>query len=48
MAEEIRDLIEKINQEGIRAAEEKAQNIQAVAKTRADEIVASQSVRQGK
>jgi V/A-type H+/Na+-transporting ATPase subunit E len=40
MAEEIRDLIEKINQEGIRAAEEKAHNIEAVAKTRADEIVA--------
>jgi V/A-type H+-transporting ATPase subunit E len=40
MAEEIRDLIEKINQEGIRAAEEKAQNIEAAAKKRADEILA--------
>ena len=40
MAEEIRDLIEKINQEGIRAAEEKAQNIEAAAKQRADGILA--------
>jgi V/A-type H+-transporting ATPase subunit E len=40
MAEEIRDLIEKINQEGIRAAEEKAQNIEAAAKQRADELLA--------
>jgi len=40
MAEEIRDLIEKINQEGIRAAEEKAQNIEAAAQQRADEILA--------
>jgi V/A-type H+-transporting ATPase subunit E len=40
MAEEIRDLIEKINQEGIKAAEEKAQNIEAAAKQRADEILA--------
>jgi V/A-type H+-transporting ATPase subunit E len=40
MAEEIRDLIEKINQEGIRAAEEKAQNIEAAAKQRADAILA--------
>ena len=40
MAEEIRDLIEKINQEGIRAAEEKAQNIEAEAKQRADDILA--------
>ena len=39
MAEEIRDLIEKINQEGIRAAEEKAQIIEAAAKERADEIL---------
>ena len=39
MAEEIRDLIEKINQEGIRAAEEKAQTIEASAKQRADEIL---------
>jgi V/A-type H+-transporting ATPase subunit E len=40
MAEEIRDLIEKINQEGIKAAEEKAQNIEAAAKQRADDILA--------
>jgi V/A-type H+-transporting ATPase subunit E len=40
MAEEIRDLIEKINQEGIRAAEEKARNIEAAAKQRADDILA--------
>jgi len=33
-------LIEKINQEGIRAAEEKAQNIEAAAKQRADDILA--------
>jgi len=39
MAEEIRDLIEKINEEGIRAAEEKAQIIEAAAKDRADEIL---------
>jgi V/A-type H+/Na+-transporting ATPase subunit E len=40
MAEEIRDLIEKINQEGIKAAEEKAHNIEAAAKQRADDILA--------
>jgi V/A-type H+-transporting ATPase subunit E len=39
MAEEIRDLIEKINEEGIRAAEEKAQIIEAAAKDRAVEIL---------
>ena len=39
MAEEIRDLIEKKNEEGIRAAEEKAQIIEAAAKDRADEIL---------
>lgn len=39
MAEEIRDLIEKINQEGIRAAEEKARTIEASAKQHADEIL---------
>jgi len=38
MVEEIRDLIEKINQDGIRAAEEKARNIEAAATQRADEI----------
>jgi len=40
MAEEIRDLIEKINQEGIKAAEEKARNIEDNAKQRAEEILA--------
>jgi vacuolar-type H+-ATPase subunit E/Vma4 len=40
MPEEIRDLIEKINQEGIKAAEEKAQNIEAAARQRADDILA--------
>ena len=40
MAEEIRDLIEKINQDGIRAAEEKAQNIEAASKQRADDLLA--------
>jgi V/A-type H+-transporting ATPase subunit E len=41
MAEEIRDLIEKINQEGIRAAEEKAQKIEAAARQRSDEILSA-------
>ena len=40
MAEEIRDLIEKINQEGIKAAEEKAHNIETAAQQRADDILA--------
>jgi V/A-type H+-transporting ATPase subunit E len=39
MTEEIRDLIEKIHQEGLKAAEEKAQNIEAMARQRADEII---------
>jgi len=39
MAEEIRDLIEKINLEGIKAAEVKAQNIEAAAKQRADDLL---------
>lgn len=39
MAEEIRDLIEKINEEGVRAAEEKAQAIEAEAQLRAGEIL---------
>jgi V/A-type H+/Na+-transporting ATPase subunit E len=39
MAEEIRDLIEKINQEGIRAAEGKAQNIENAAKQKAEAIL---------
>ena len=40
MAEEIRDLIEKINQEGIKAAEEKAHEIEAAAQLRANEVLA--------
>lgn len=39
MPEEISDLIEKINQEGIRAAEEKAQLIESAAKQKADAIL---------
>jgi len=39
MVEDISDLIEKINQEGIRAAEEKAHTIEAEAKQRADTIL---------
>lgn len=39
MTEEIRDLIEKINQDGIRAAEEKGRAIEASAHQRADEIL---------
>jgi V/A-type H+/Na+-transporting ATPase subunit E len=41
MVEDIGDLIEKINQDGIRAAEEKAHTIEAAAKQRADDILAS-------
>ena len=40
MGEDIRDLIEKINQDGIKAAEEKAYKIEAEAKQRADAILA--------
>jgi vacuolar-type H+-ATPase subunit E/Vma4 len=39
MPEEIRDLIEKINQEGIRAAEEKAKTIENEARQKADAIL---------
>lgn len=39
MAEEIRDLIEKINEEGVRAADEKAQAIETEAQLRAGEIL---------
>jgi V/A-type H+-transporting ATPase subunit E len=38
--EEIKQLIDKIQKEGIQAGEEKAQHIEQVAKRRADEIVA--------
>jgi V/A-type H+-transporting ATPase subunit E len=48
MAEEIRDLIEKINQEGIRAAEEKAQAIESAAKQRADDILEQARLEAGK
>ena len=40
MAEQIKDLIEKINQEGIKAAEEKARQVEEAAKQKADEILA--------
>jgi V/A-type H+-transporting ATPase subunit E len=40
MAEEIRDLIEKIHQEGIKAAEEKSQLIEEEARQKADAILA--------
>ncbi len=40
MAEEIRDLIEKIHEEGVRVAEEKAHLIEAAAQQRAAEILA--------
>jgi vacuolar-type H+-ATPase subunit E/Vma4 len=39
MPEEIRDLIEKINQEGIRAAEERAKTIEDEARQRSDAIL---------
>jgi V/A-type H+-transporting ATPase subunit E len=39
MAEEIRDLIEKINQDGIKAAEEKAKAIEDEARQKAEEIL---------
>jgi vacuolar-type H+-ATPase subunit E/Vma4 len=39
MAEEIRDLIEKINEEGVRAAEENARAIEAAAQQQAVEIL---------
>ena len=39
MPEDISDLIEKINQEGIRAAEEKAQLIESAAQQKADAIL---------
>lgn len=41
MVEDIRDLIEKINQDGIRAAEEKARNIENAARQKADDIIAA-------
>ncbi|MBU4346801.1 MAG: hypothetical protein KKH29_05720 [Candidatus Omnitrophica bacterium] len=40
MVEDIKGLIEKINQEGIRAVQGKAKNIEAQARQRAEEIVA--------
>jgi V/A-type H+-transporting ATPase subunit E len=47
MAEEIRDLIEKINKEGIKAAEEKARNIETAAKQRAEDILAQAQLEAG-
>jgi vacuolar-type H+-ATPase subunit E/Vma4 len=41
MVEDIRDLIEKINRDGIRAAEEKARDIEDAARRRADDIIAA-------
>jgi vacuolar-type H+-ATPase subunit H len=41
MVEDIRSLIEKINQDGIRAAEEKARDIEDAARRRADDIIAA-------
>ncbi|HOT03631.1 MAG TPA: V-type ATP synthase subunit E family protein [Methanolinea sp.] len=41
MAEDVRDLIEKIREEGIRAGEEKAREIEAHARKDAEEILAS-------
>jgi V/A-type H+/Na+-transporting ATPase subunit E len=40
MAEEIKDLIEKINREGVQAAEEKAREIEGAANKKAAEIIA--------
>lgn len=40
MAEEIKELIEKIQQEGIKAAEDKAQQIEAQAKQQAQNLIA--------
>lgn len=40
MAEELKELIERINEEGIRAAEKKAKEIEALAVIKADEILA--------
>lgn len=39
MAEELKDLIEKIHEEGVRAAEDKAKEIEADAKRRAEAII---------
>lgn len=39
MAEELKGLIEKINEEGVKAAEEKARHIEEAARKRADEIM---------
>jgi len=41
MAEDIRDLIDKIQSEGIQAAEEKARQIEDLARQRAEEIISS-------
>ncbi len=41
MAEDIRDLIDKIQSEGIQAAEENARQIEGLAQQRADEIISS-------
>lgn len=47
MPEEIRDLIERINQDGIKAAEEKAQKIESAARQKADDILAQARLEAG-
>jgi vacuolar-type H+-ATPase subunit E/Vma4 len=47
MAEDIKDLIEKINQEGVKAAEEKAQRIEAEARQKAEAILARAKIEAG-
>lgn len=48
MAEEIKDLIEKIQQEGVRAAEDKAKEIENQAKRQAEEIIKKAKLEAGK
>lgn len=47
MAEDIKGLIEKINQEGVKAAEEKAQRIEAEARQKAEAILARAKIEAG-
>ena len=48
MAEEIKDLIEKIQQEGVRAAEDKAKEIENQAERQAEEIIRKAKLEAGK
>jgi len=48
MVDEIRDLIEKINQDGIRAAEENARRIEAEAREKAEEILTQARLEAGR